>query len=88
VDALGLLRVLAISSFPVAVYSLFIPIQNIRMKVENIVVINGLRCVLLLGLSYVLMEQYGIIGAGYGWMITYGVISLVIGGMVRKERWI
>jgi O-antigen/teichoic acid export membrane protein len=79
---------LALSSFPVTVYSLFIPIQNVRMKLEGIVKLNALRCALLTGLSYVLMQQYGILGAGYAWAITYGVIILGIGLIVKKERWI
>jgi O-antigen/teichoic acid export membrane protein len=87
-EAFDLLRVLALSSFFVAVYSLFIPIQNVRMKVESIVKLNAIRCLLLLGLSYVLIPQYGILGVGYGWTITYSIIALVIAKVARKERWI
>ncbi len=87
-DAFDLLRVLALSSFFVTIYSLFIPIQNVRMKVGSIVKLNAIRCLLLLGLSYVLIQQYGILGVGYGWMITYLVISLLIALIIKKERWI
>jgi len=88
VEAFDLLKIIALSSFPVAVYSLFIPIQNVRMRVEGIVKLNALRCVLLLGLSYVLMHQYGILGAGYAWMATYGVIVLGVGWVAWRERWV
>jgi O-antigen/teichoic acid export membrane protein len=84
VEAFDLLRVLALSSFLVTVYNLFIPIQNLRMELRSIVVINTLRCLLLLVLCYVLMQKYGIIGVGYGWMITYGVITVGIGWLVRR----
>jgi O-antigen/teichoic acid export membrane protein len=87
-EAFDLLRIIAVSSFPVAVYSLFVSIQNVRMRVESIVSLNALRCVLLLGLSYVLMQRYGILGAGYAWMATYGVITLGVGWLVRKEGWV
>jgi O-antigen/teichoic acid export membrane protein len=87
-EAFDLLRVLALSSFFVAVYSLFIPIQNVRMKVESIVKLNVIRCLLLLGLSYVLMQQYGILGVGYGWIITYSIITLMIARAAKEERWI
>jgi O-antigen/teichoic acid export membrane protein len=88
VEAFDLLRIFALSSFPVAVYSLFVPIQNVRMKVESIVGLNALRCLLLLGLSYVLMQRYGILGVGYAWMATYGAIILVVVWEAQKEGWV
>jgi len=87
VEGFDLLRIFALSSFPMTVYFLFVPIQNVRMRVESIVGLNALRCVLFLGLSYVLMKQYGILGAGYAWMGTYVVIALGIGWMARWEVW-
>ena len=88
IEAFDLLRIIALSSFPVASYSLFIPIQNVRMKVESIVRLNFIRCILLLGLSYVLVNRYGILGAGYAWMATYIVIVLWVAWVALKEKWI
>ncbi len=88
VEGFGLLKIIALSSFPVACYSLFIPIQNVRMRVESIVKLNTLRCILLLGLSYVMVSRYGILGAGYAWMITYMVIVIWVGWVALKEKWI
>lgn len=88
VEAFDLLRIIAISSFPVAVYSLFVPIQNVRMKVKSIFYVNALRCLLLLGLSYLLIQRYGIIGAGYAWMATYMIIMLCVGWVAHKNGWI
>ena len=79
IEAFDLLRIIALSSFLVTVYSLFVPIQNVRMRVERIVMLNFFRFILLLGLSYLLMQLYGIIGAGYAWIISYGIIALIIG---------
>ncbi len=77
-EAFGLLRVLAVSSFLVMVYSLFVPIQNVRMKVGSIVKLNVVRCILLLGLSYAFIQDYGIIGVGYGWAVSYSVVVVII----------
>jgi len=74
IEAFDLLRIIALSSFPVTVYSLFVPIQNVRMEVESIVKLNAIRFVFLLGSSYILMQWFGIMGAGYAWMATYGAI--------------
>lgn len=87
VEALDLMRVLTLSSFMVTVYSYFIPVQNVRMRVESVLKLNALRFVLLLGLGYILIGHYGILGVGYGWVITYTVISLLIGWMARTEGW-
>lgn len=88
VEAFDLLRVLVLSSFLVSVYSIFIPIQNVRMKVESVLKLNALRCFLLLGLSYALIQEYGIIGVGYAWTITYVAIDLIIAWEVKREGWI
>ena len=85
IDAFELLRILTLSSFLVALYSIFIPIQNVRMMIESIVGLNLLRFVLLLGLSYILILRYGILGVGYAWTITYMIIDLIIIGILRKE---
>ena len=88
VEAFDLLRILILSSFLVSVYSLFIPIQNVRMRVENILKLNSIRCGFLLGLSYLFMHRYGIIGIGYGWMITHAIIVVVICYIAKKEEFI
>jgi O-antigen/teichoic acid export membrane protein len=88
VEAFELLRILALSSFFVAIYSLFIPIQNVRMKVESIVKLNFIRFLLLLGLCYVFILEFGIVGVGYAWMITYGILALGIVGLVKREGWV
>lgn len=88
VEAFDLLRIVAVSSLPVSVYSLFVPIQNVRMRVESVVKINALRCVLLLGLSYLLMQRYGILGAGYAWLATYVTITIVAVWTAWREGWV
>ncbi|BAF58575.1 membrane protein [Pelotomaculum thermopropionicum SI] len=87
VDALELLRILSLSSFLAAVYSLFAPIQNVRMKVESIIKINLARFLLLLGLCYLFILKFGIVGVGYAWMITYMLLVIVIVYVAKKENW-
>ena len=87
-EAFELLRILVLSSFFVAVYSLFIPIQNVRMRVESIVKLNFIRFLLLLGLSYVFVLEFGIVGVGYAWIITYGLMGLGIVWLVKRAGWV
>jgi len=88
VEGFSLLRIIALSSIPVACYSFFITIQNVRMRVESIAKLNALRCVLLLGPGYFLMQRYGILGAGYAWMATYCVVVLWVGLVAWREGWV
>lgn len=88
IEAFELLRLIAISSFFVTIHSLFIPIQNIRMQIRSIVLLNFIRAILLLGSSYILIKEYGVIGVGYAWLITYILISIGIICFAKKVKWI
>lgn len=77
-EALELLKIFAISSFFVVPYSLFSPIQNIRMKVSSIIKINAVRFLIFVGLCYLFIFKFGIIGVGYSWLFTYVVLSMCI----------
>lgn len=86
--ASGLLTVIATSSLFVTIYNLFIPLQNIRLHVRGVVVVSLVRFVLLLGLSYFFLIEFGVIGAGYAWVITYIVLTAGIFGFVKRRKWI
>lgn len=88
IDAHELLILLALSSIFTAMYSLFISIQNIRMNVKSIVKLNLVRFLLILCLSYFLILRFGIVGIGYAWIITYGVLDLIIIFLIKKVGWI
>jgi O-antigen/teichoic acid export membrane protein len=84
----GLLKLLAFSSIFSALLSLFVSIQNVRMQVKMIVKTNFLMFLLLLSLSYFFMLRFGIIGIGYAWIITYIILDLIIGILIKKLGWI
>jgi len=76
--AFDLLRIISLSALFVTIYNLFIPLQNIRLRVGMVVLLNFIRCVLLLGLGYVLLLHFGVIGIGYAWLATYAVMVVGI----------
>jgi len=60
-------------------------VLNIQKRVKDIVVINTLKAVLFLGLSYLLVPKMGIMGVGLRWIGAYlGVIG-ALGVIIRKE---
>ncbi len=87
-DAFCLLEILALSSFPAVFYYLSIPIRNAMMDTDSIVKLNLIRFLLLLGLSHILIVNYGIIGAGYGWLISHCILALFIIWISKKNRWL
>jgi O-antigen/teichoic acid export membrane protein len=86
--AFELLKVIAISSFFVAIYTIFIPLQNIRLQVRGIVVMNLIRFVLLMVLTYVFLTEFGVIGAGYAWAITYALLGTGIVIFAKVRGWV
>lgn len=88
INALDLMRIFAVSSLFVTLYNLFIPLQNIRLQVRGIAVMNFVRLVLLIGLSYVFLTQFGVIGVGYAWITTYLLMSAGIAVYVTKQGWV
>ncbi|MDD1656692.1 MAG: hypothetical protein LUO87_04890, partial [Methanomicrobiales archaeon] len=75
-EAYPLLLLLTFSSFLVAFHKICIPFLNIRMSIRAVVGINGLRLVLLLGLSLLLLPVFGINGAGYAWILAHAIIAV------------
>jgi O-antigen/teichoic acid export membrane protein len=83
-----LLKLFAFSSIFSALIPLFVSIQNIRMNVKIIAKMNFLMFVLLLGLSYIFLLKFGIVGVGYAWIITYICLDLIVGIVIKKSGWI
>jgi O-antigen/teichoic acid export membrane protein len=76
--AIDLLRLVAISSLPYAVYSVFQPMLNIRMRIKEIILLNLAIFVLLIGLSYAMVSVMGILGVGYALIATFLIIDVLI----------
>lgn len=88
VDALELLRIIVLSSLFVAIIHLFISIQNVRMNVGSIVKLNFLLFLLLPSLSYFFIPIFGITGIGYAWVVTYGILDLIVAISVKNLGWL
>jgi len=86
VVAFDLLKIFSISSFFVTIYNLFIPLQNVRFQVRGIIIVNLVRFVLLLGLSYFLLNTLGVVGAGYAWILTYLILSISIAIFSKRNK--
>lgn len=85
--ALNVLRIMALSSFFVAICQIHSSIKRIQKDIKGLILLGALIFALLLGLSYAFMPKLGLLGVGYAWMISYGVSALVVAVFVKSGRW-
>lgn len=85
VEASSTLRIMAVSCLFIPVYSLYVPIQNVKMKLKSVIKVNFYRFVILMILSYVFIFKFGVIGIGYAWLITHGFLLVGIGVSVLRD---
>ncbi|NJE49409.1 lipopolysaccharide biosynthesis protein [Thermococcus sp. 9N3] len=78
VNGLPLLKLMVLGGFFVVVVNFSITILNIQKRVKKIVIINTLKAVLFLGLSYLLVPRMGIVGVGWGWIVSHSCLSLIL----------
>jgi O-antigen/teichoic acid export membrane protein len=73
----SLLRILSLSIIPWAIIYLFISIERVKKSVKSIMYITFLSAVLSIGLSYVLMINWGLIGLGFGYLIAQLIVAVI-----------
>jgi O-antigen/teichoic acid export membrane protein len=84
IDSLELMKLMVLSSFFVAIVDIYFSIKRIQRDVNDLIFISCLIFALIAGLSYMLIPRFGLVGAGYAWLIGYGTGALAI--MLRIMR--
>ncbi len=86
--AYELLLLLAISSLFYAVVEVYFTVMQVR---KDLVMLNFVRLSvtgLTLGMGYVLLQELGLIGIGYAWLLACVVVSVFSGWMMlSKKTW-
>ena len=85
-EAFNLLKVMALSSFLVATSQIYFSIKKVQKDVKGLIFLSSLLFVLLIGLSYVFMFKFGIVGIGYAWISSYGLGSSIVGLLVKRGQ--
>jgi O-antigen/teichoic acid export membrane protein len=73
-----LLRWLTLATLPNAVMVLYIALARVHNRVAGIIAVQAVACVLVLGLSYPLLEIYGITGVGIAWLTSQTIVALCL----------
>jgi len=66
----------------------FFAIKRIQKDVKGIVVLSGVIFGLVVGLGYLFMTIFGVVGVGYAWLVANGVGCVCVGAMVWGEGWV
>ena len=77
-NATSLLRILSLSTLPLAINIIYLGIKRVQQDLKSIVGLTAFMAVVTLGLAYVLLSDMGINGAGIAWLAGQGVTALVV----------
>ncbi|MFE1903365.1 lipopolysaccharide biosynthesis protein [Streptomyces gardneri] len=81
-----LLRLLALSALPNILVSLAIDVWRARRRLRWAVGVQLAMCVLVLGLTKLLLPTLGITGAGVAWLVTMCLLAAPL--MIWRARWL
>lgn len=74
----GLIRVLVLANFPQAVNLFFLTINQVRKKVNLIILQTGATAGLTLSLGYLLLGRFGLTGAGIAYALAHFTVAVVV----------
>lgn len=71
-------RYLAFSAFPMSLNIIFIVINQVKKRLDLIICQTSFFSLTSIGLGYVMLLRYGLIGIGLSYLISHLIVSLVI----------
>ncbi|MXM64516.1 hypothetical protein GR925_13935 [Streptomyces sp. HUCO-GS316] len=80
------LRLMALSALPNLLLSVAIDVARARRRLRWAVALQVAMCVLVLGLTRLLVPELGIVGAGVAWLVTQCLIGVFL--VLSWSRWL
>jgi len=77
-EATNLLRLLALSSFPLSLNFIYFSKKRVEKNIKPVILLVGLIAGGTLGLSATLLPWLGILGVGVAWLLSQGVAGMAI----------
>jgi O-antigen/teichoic acid export membrane protein len=84
-EGIQFLRLLSLSSIFVSFNYVFETILRIKHRIKELIYINFIKAISILGLSYLLLAK-GLYGIGFAWIIGQGLASLIYFVLLAKQR--
>ncbi|MCB0209645.1 MAG: phosphotransferase [Anaerolineae bacterium] len=86
-EGTSLLRLLCLSALPNIVTSLFISIARVQRRMMKLVIVLTVLSTLTIGLSYVLLQIYGIVGVGFAWLFSQTIVAIALLVTDLRSMW-
>jgi O-antigen/teichoic acid export membrane protein len=86
IDSLELMKVMVLSSFFIAIVDIYFTVKRVQREVNDLIFISCLIFASITGLSYMLIPRFGLVGAGYAWLIGYGIGVVAIMPRIVREN--
>ena len=80
----SLVRILALSTIPWGIIYLFITVERYKKSSLSIIFATLASAVLSIGLSYLLMSTWGLIGLGIGYLAGQTIVAIIVGILMWK----
>lgn len=86
-NATKLLWVLAISALPLSLNQVYFAVKRVQLRMRRVIELSALSMITILALSYFLLPQMGILGAGLAWLAGRSIGLPFIIFEFRGSRW-
>ena len=87
-EGTALFRLLCLSALPNIVTSLYISVARVQRRMIAIALVLASLSALVLTLSYILLEVYGITGIGVAWLLSQTIIAVVLVLTQLRTAWL
>lgn len=77
-NSYDILKLLILSTIFVSTNEMFSTIKKIKKDINPLIAINMLLLITVSSLSYVFTKQFGLIGAGMGWIVGQGIVDIIV----------
>ena len=84
-SATWLLRILAISTIPVSLNWLYFSLKRIERRMKGVIGLSTFVAITTLALSWVLLPQMGILGAGLAWFLGQVIAAIFAVSVIVRE---
>lgn len=78
IEGAALLRLLCLSALPNMVTSIYTSVVRVQRRMKPLVLVLTVPYILVIALSYLLMDTYGVIGVGIAWLASQSLVAGIL----------
>ncbi len=84
-NSYDILKLLIISTIFVSINEMFFSIKKIKKDINPLIAVNMLLFITIASLSYIFTKQFGLIGAGMGWIVGQGIVDIIVVTLIIRD---